>query len=84
VSARKGKELSHEETPSATILNKQKCHFFGFSFAKSENSSREQVLLGVWGGWYQWEGEEEGKRGKVVNTVQILCAHIRKWENDTC
>jgi hypothetical protein len=32
----------------------------------------EQVLQ-EWGGWYQWEAEVLGKRGRRVNTVQKMC-----------
>jgi hypothetical protein len=53
----------HKETPRVAIVNKQKCHFFFLSFAKSENRRVEQVLPGGrLGGWYQWEGRGGGER----------------------
>jgi hypothetical protein len=30
----------------------------------------------VWGGWYQWEGKDEGTGCRRVNIVQILCIHV--------
>jgi hypothetical protein len=51
-------------------LAKMSCFSFSlFSSAKFENRRVEQVL--PWGeGWHQWEGDEEGKWGKKVNTMQ--------------
>jgi hypothetical protein len=46
-------------------------------FGVSENRRVEQVLPGLVpvGG--------EGRNGRV-KMVQILCAHVCKWKNDTC
>jgi hypothetical protein len=40
------KMLEPPPHPHVGILNKQKCHFFFFSFAKSENRRAEQFLPG--------------------------------------
>jgi hypothetical protein len=69
-----------QETPCASILNKQK--YIYFSFTESENRRVEQVLpvgVGTSGRW-----EDVGKGCGRVNTVQILCTHVCKWKNDTC
>jgi hypothetical protein len=62
-----------------SYLKPKKCHLF--SFIKSGNRRAEQVCLGS---WYQWEVEDEGKGYGMVKIVQILCAHVCKWKNDTC
>jgi hypothetical protein len=36
------------------------------------------------GGWYQWEGEVAGKRGRRMNKMQKLCTHVCKCKNSTC
>jgi hypothetical protein len=53
-----------------------------FSFTKSENRKVEQVLPGG-GEWYQWEGEEVGTGCRKVTILQVLCAHVCKWKNET-
>jgi hypothetical protein len=64
-----------------------------FVFTKTENRRLEQVLSGD---WHQWE-EEGIRKGMApvggggykervweVKMVEIWCAHICKWENETC
>jgi hypothetical protein len=62
-----------QETPWVAILNKQKCHFFFLSFAKSENRRAEQALSGRVD--TSGRGEKVGKRYGRVNMMQILCTH---------
>jgi hypothetical protein len=58
----------HKETPCVAILNKQKW--------AEQVMSGELVPVG--------RGEDVGKGCRRVNMVQILCAHVCKWKNETC
>jgi hypothetical protein len=70
----------HKETPceATFISNKLKCHVFSFSLfssTKSENQ-REGGTDPAWGRAGTSEmGEEAGKGGRRVNTVQ-KCVHM--------
>jgi hypothetical protein len=55
-----------------------------FSSTKSENR-RVDRFRGKFGGvWHQWERGGGGERDRRMNTVQIMCIHVCKCENDTC
>jgi hypothetical protein len=61
--------------------------FFLCSSSKLEDRRAEHVLPGgEWGGEFCSNGRREvvGKEVRRVNIVQILCAHVSKWKNDTC
>jgi hypothetical protein len=34
-------------------------------------------------GWHQWEGGGDEKRGRRMNTLQIMCTNVGKCKNDT-
>jgi hypothetical protein len=52
------------------------------SFKKQEIQRGEQVLPRAGAGGRGWNQCKEG--GGRVNIVQILCAHVCKWKNETC
>jgi hypothetical protein len=60
------------------ILHKQKCVFFFF-----KNREQKGKADPVWGGWYQWEGKDEGKGSRWVNMMEILCTHACKRKNES-
>jgi hypothetical protein len=55
-----------------------------FFFTKTENRSAEQVLSGGGGVHTSRNGKDVEKVYRRANMVQILCAHVFKWENETC
>jgi hypothetical protein len=55
-------------------------YILSFVFCKKE---AEQILPRR-EGWHQWEGEGAGKGGRKLNTMQQICIHACKCNNDTC
>jgi hypothetical protein len=73
---------SAQEIPCIAILNKQKCHLFFFSFAKSEKGGRNRSFQWVEGVETTGRWEERWGKGVEVNMVQILWTHKHKWNKD--
>jgi hypothetical protein len=67
-----------------------KCHasliiFYVFSSTKLENRKVKQVLPWQGIGWVlALVGEGGGKKGRRINTVQIMYVHVCKCKDDTC
>jgi hypothetical protein len=59
--------------------------FFFFSSIKLENKRVEQALPKYGkGDDTSWRGKVVGKKGKRMNTVQIIYTHVCKCKVDTC
>jgi hypothetical protein len=43
-----------------------------------------EVKKVLFGGWFQWRGEDIKKGARRVIMMEIVCAHIEKWNNEIC
>jgi hypothetical protein len=68
---------NHNEIPYISLLNKQKMSFF-------KNIGQEDKTGPIWGLILVGADDDLKKKSKMVNMVEILCIHVRKWKNETC
>jgi hypothetical protein len=83
-------EISHRNTLCNYLYLKQakmSCFtfiFFSFFFYKIREQEGQNRSCPVRRIDNNGRGEVMGKGGRRVNTVQKMCAHVRKCKNETC
>jgi hypothetical protein len=70
----------NKEISQVATLIKQECHLFFFLLQNQGKGGQNRSCLGI---CTSRSGEEVGKGHGKVNMVQILCAHVCKWKNET-
>jgi hypothetical protein len=65
-------------------MNEVKMSFFSFFLYKIGEQEGRIGHSGGWGVGTSQKGGWQGKGGRRVNMMQIVCTHVCKCKNDTC